>query len=255
VIDGESAGYTFYTKEGQKLNEYRPYPFFGQFYHDVSPLNVVVAASIDQTSSKLKIAWLDHHGVLLNEKEIDKENSFLRDVKVIYNRLVVITHDINHRFTITSYDQQLNTLWSKKIEEFIHYSGVKSVTANNSIIVHTTQGIKSFDLKNGAEIWNRKTNEFHPSAKFVSSNGELIFGKHYLGVVSYETDFNENSKLRKVYNIRFNVFDIHNGHIVYHDTIEGAEGEQVVCKHPLDLDSDNVYIKSKDKGWRYSLVR
>ena len=255
ILDGESAGYIFYSRDGQKLNVYRPYPFFGQFYHDVSELYVVVVASVKQTSTKLKVAWLDHQGELLKEKEIDKKDSFLRDIKVINNRLVVVTHDSQHKFTITCYDQQLNTLWSKEVKEFIHYFGVKSVAPSNSIIVFTKQGIKTVDLRKGEDIWEVRTNNFQPSANSISINGELIFEKHYLGVISYEMDLDENEKLKKAYNINFNIFDVHNGHIVFHDLIEGTEDQPVVFKNPLDLNSDNVYIKSKDKGWQYSLVR
>jgi hypothetical protein len=255
ILDGESAGYIFYSRDGQKLNTYRPYSFFEQFYHDISQSYVVVVASVNQPSTKLKIAWLNHQGELLKEKEIDKKDPFLRDIKVINNRLVVVTHDLQHKFTITCYDQQLNTLWSKEVKEFIHYFGVKSVAPFNSIIVFTKQGIKTIGLRKGEDIWEVRTNKFQPSANFISINGELIFEKHYLGVISYEMDLDDNGKLKRTYNINFHIFDVRNGQIVFHDLIDGTEDQPFVFKTPLDLNSDCVYIKSKDKGWRYSLVR
>ena len=220
--EGVNTGYSFYSKEGKLLNQYRPYNYFNDYVYAFDEKYFVVAAFRNHISDTIKLALLNHKGILVSEKIIVnlKKDLWLRTIKIVNNTVVLVINDSNNAFIIKAFDSKLLEIWTKQLSDFVFYDGVSIDKVKNSLFISAERELLCLDLVSGKTNWSIKPFEKNDTLRVYQTS--LLFDNKLIGL--YKFGMIEDKEHNYTYiNSNLELRHSKNGELIYEESLNNIK--------------------------------
>ncbi len=217
---GEASAYLFFSPDLELLNMYKPYEFgFKYTNYGFSSKYVCIYSQEKTKSERFKVSILDVNGNLLVEKEFNRGNYLVSDIKVVNNNfLILLNSTINGGDKILNLNDKLSLIWEKETSQRLVGYEIKTSASSETFIIGSQGKVSGNRIKDGKELWTIPTNSF------VNSNSHLV-NIEYVINGQYITIVTAIYKSNRFSNNTLNVFDIKNGVKIHSEFLSDSDQE------------------------------
>lgn len=257
--EGISFGYSFYSKEGKLINQYRPFNFFHDFVNAFDEKYFVIAAFRNHISDTIKLAILNHKGILISERLIvnSKKNLSLQTIKIVNNTVILVINDSNSVFTIKTFDNKLIDLWTKQLSDFVFYDGVSIDKMKNSLFISAKRELLCLDLFSGKTNWSIKPFEKNDTLRVYQTS--LLFNNKLIGLYKFGAIEDKKHNITLV-NSNLELRNSKNGELIYEERLDNTNSfkdtySDISFYNNLfpNIDVSEFYFMRVGLIWRYRL--
>lgn len=187
---GDASAYTFYDRNLEISNVYKPYPYGFSIAKCGFSENLVCIYSQEQrTSDSYKLTLLSPEGKVLRTREFSSDGFVPSDIKVIGNRILILLNDSKSIATrILTMSTGFTVMWQKDITTRVVNYRLSVSEQANALLVNTHHNVTCMSLKDGIKVWEKDLPDQNINAQFIL-NGQFIALIHGKGS---EIQYTEN---------------------------------------------------------------